>query len=57
MPETKKQQTAMEWMVEQFNSHQFRYGDRTQIIEQALKMEAEQLTAANLKGQQDMMKE
>lgn len=35
-------QTAVEWLVEQFNSEEFRYRDRTNIIQQAKEMEKQQ---------------
>ena len=35
-------QTAVEWLVEQFNSEEFIYRDRTTIIEQAKEIEKQQ---------------
>jgi len=38
-----KKQTAVEWLIEQMNTKQFIYSDRTEILEQAKKMEKEQM--------------
>jgi len=45
-----KEQTAVEWLVEQFNSEEFRYRDRTNIIQQALEMEKEQKHSEYMRG-------
>jgi Ni,Fe-hydrogenase maturation factor len=39
-------QTAAEWLIEQFNSKEFMYGDRTNIIKQAKEMEKQQIIDA-----------
>jgi hypothetical protein len=38
--------TAVEWIVEQFNSEEFIYRDRTNIIQQAKEMEKQQVNNA-----------
>jgi hypothetical protein len=38
--------TAVEWIVEQFNSEEFVYRDRTNIIQQAKEMEKQQVNNA-----------
>jgi hypothetical protein len=43
-------QTAVEWFVEQFNSEEFIYRDRTNIIQQAKEMEKQQIIEAYSNG-------
>ncbi len=43
-------QTAVEWLVEQFNSEEFIYRDRTNIIQQAKEMEKQQIIDARNDG-------
>jgi hypothetical protein len=42
--------TAVEWLVEQFNSEEFIYRDRTNIIQQAKEMEKQQIIEAYQQG-------
>jgi hypothetical protein len=40
-------QTAVEWLIEQMKTKQFIYLDRTEILNQALEMEKEQIVKAH----------
>lgn len=43
MERMEKQLTAVEWLAKQFDTDEFRYGDRTKIIQQAKEMDMSQL--------------
>jgi len=51
----KMKQTAVEWLVEQFNSEEFIYRDRTNIIQQAKEMEKQQHSATYGNALKDMI--
>lgn len=49
-------QTAVEYLVEQFNTEEFIYKDRNKIIEQAKEMEEQQIKTAYGSGIETMRK-